>query len=468
MQQLSNLDASFLYLESPRTPMHIGCILTFGAPESGEMSFERFERYISSRLVISPMFRRRLKTVPLDLDRPYWVDDHDFNIKNHIKQFRLFGKDTTDQRKDLIDTFFSEPLKQNRPLWEMLFIQNSENSKGEFSVALKLHHSAADGKTAEKILSGLLSDKPKTTNTLTDTWKPEHPSAAVMAGNRIRSLYHAPKEFFSLGKRLSHSIANSQILRLLDKQQQPPNFFMSPSTPFNHEISCAHSLRSAHLSLTAIKEIKTAFPGSTVNDVVLTVCAGALRKHLISQNKLPDTPIAAMIPVSKRPETGDSEGNLVSPMLVSLATDIESPLDRLSHVHQNALMAKKYNREVAMERIINHLPSWSSSWVTKAYTRLRVANKLKPIFNLIITNVPGPACQMYLDGAKLKSLEGMAPIVDGMGLTLVVTSYMKTLTVGITSTAEMSSYAPLFIEYLHESLEELHEALIPKVLDQAS
>ncbi len=468
MQQLSNLDASFLYLESPRTPMHIGCILLFGKPKTGEMTFERFLNYIESRLPISPMFRRRLKTVPLDLDRPYWIDDDSFDINNHIKQIRLFGKDISEQRSDLVDTFFSETLNPARPLWEILFIQNSENPEGEFSVALKLHHSAADGKTAEKILTGLLSNTPDSAINLEDTWQPKAPSMTAMASNRLRSLYRSPSELFSLGKNLSHSIANSQILRLLDNQQRPPNFFTSPETPFNDKIGTAHSLSSAHLSLAAIKEIKTAYPGSTVNDVVLTVCAGALRKHLLSENKLPDTSISAMVPVSKRPETGDAEGNLISPMLVSLATDIESPLDRLATIHQNASMAKKYNRKVAMERIINHLPSWSSSWVTKAYTRFRIANKFKPIFNLIITNVPGPTCQMYLDGAKLKSLEGVAPIVDGMGLTLVITSYMKTLTVGITSTEEMSSHAPLFIKYLHESLNELHNALVPEILDKAS
>jgi diacylglycerol O-acyltransferase len=175
-----------------------------------------------------------------------------------------------------------------------------------------------------------------------------------------------------------------------------------------------------------------------------------------------------MVPVSKRSEDGDNGGNLISPMLVSLATDIESPIERLATVHQNAVMAKKYNKEVAVERIINHLPSWSSSWVTKAYTRLRVANKFNPIFNVIITNVPGPRCQMNLDGAKLISLQGTAPIVDGMGLTLVVTSYMQTLTVGMTSTRQMAPHGADFIQYLHESLDELHKALIPQALDKAS
>jgi len=468
MQQLTNLDASFLYLESSRTPMHIGCVLKFTQPKNGTMTFERFKNYIESRLPISPVFRRKLKAVPLDLDNPYWVDDINFNIDNHLTQLKLFGKNIAQQRADLINTFFSETLIPSRPLWEMLFVQDSIKPDDGFSVLLKIHHAAADGKSAEKILSGLLSDSPENTLTIEDNWAPKRISNREMASNKLRSVYRSPSELMSLTKHLSQSISSSQFLRFTDRKQSPPNFFTAPATPFNHEVNAAHAFNSAHLSLTAIKDIKNAYPGSTINDVVLTICASALRKHLLSNNELPETPISAMVPVSKRPENGENGGNLISPMLVSLATDIESPIKRLATVHQNALMAKKYNKEVAVERIINHLPSWSTSWVTKAYTRLRVANRFSPVFNVIITNVPGPKCQMYLDGAKLTSLEGTAPIVDGMGLTLVVTSYMQTLTIGMTSTSEMAPHGPEFIQHLHHSLDELHDALIPKALDKVS
>jgi WS/DGAT/MGAT family acyltransferase len=468
MQQLTNLDASFLHLESARTPMHIGCVLKFSKPKNGVMSFERFKNYIESRLSISPVFRRTLKTIPFDLDRPYWVDDVNFNINNHLTQLKLFGKNIANQRTDVINTFFSETLSPSKPLWEMLFIQDSGQQNDGFSVLLKIHHAAADGKSAETILSGLLSDNPEQSQHVKESWVPKKLSKRKMADNKLRSVYRSPRELLSLTKRLGQSVSNSQLLRLLDRQECPPNFFTAPSTPFNKEVGSAHALNSAHLSLAAIKEIKTAYPGSTINDVVLTLCASALRKHLLSKNALPIKPISAMVPVSKRPEGGQNGGNLISPMLVSLATNIGSPIERLATIHQNAQIAKKYNKEVAVERIINHLPSWSSSWVTKAYTRLRVANKFNPIFNVIITNVPGPRCQMYLDGAKLMSLEGTAPIVDGMGLTLVVTSYMQALTIGMTSTAKMAPHGSEFIQYLHESLDELHHALIPQKLDKAS
>lgn len=148
--------------------------------------------------------------------------------------------------------------------------------------------------------------------------------------------------------------------------------------------------------------IKKACPGSTLNDVVLTVCSGALRQHLMQLGQLPSTPLVAMVPVSKRNGTESHQGNMISAMLVSLATQVDTPLERFHAVQQNALKAKEYNREIAMEKVIAGLPSWSSSWVIKAYTRLRLARILKPVFNLIITNVPGSRT-LYILMARLWS-----------------------------------------------------------------
>jgi len=461
MQQLSNMDTSFLSLESQRTPMHIGCIWTFSAPKTGKMTFPRFKRHVISRLPISPVFRRRLSSLPMNIDLPYWVEDRNFDIDNHLQHIQLRGKDAEEQKRTLSNQFFSQTLDQAKPLWAMTFIDCSDDESGQFSVLLKFHHSAVDGKSAEKILSGLLSDDQDSVDPLQDSWHPETLSITRMVGNKLRSIYRAPKELSALTQSLSHSVLNSAQLRHRDKQQQPPHFFMSPHSPFNEEIDTARHLSSAHLSLSTIKDIKKAYAGSTVNDVVLTICAGALRKHLLKQGELPVSPMVAMVPVSKREGDEQDQGNLISPMLVSLATNIGSPLARLEAVHQNALKAKEYNREVAVEKIINHLPSWSSAWVTKAYTYFRVANHIKPVFNLIITNVPGPSCPLYLDGAELVSMEGMAPIVDGMGLTLVITSYRDTLTVSVTSTSDMAAHSPFFIKYLHEALEELQHAVLP-------
>ncbi len=461
MQQLSNLDASFLYLESPQSPMHIGCILTFAAPTSGNMSFQRFKHFIASRLPTSPIFRRRLAGLPLNIDRPYWVEDQNFDIDSHLQHIQLQDESDTTQRNALINHFFSQNLNPALPLWDMLYIDRPDNAQGEFSVLLKFHHAAVDGMSAEKILTGLLSPCENPISPIVDSWKPESPSVTRMVSNKLRSLYHTPAELVAFTQHLGHAVKRSRQLRQRDKGQQPPYFFMSPHSPFNGEVEPTRQINSAHLLMTTVKAVKNAYPGCTVNDVVLAVCAGALRQLLISLDQLPDAPLVAMAPVSKREGSEREQGNLISAMLISLATDIASPLSRLEAIQKNACTAKEYNREVAMEQVITHLPSWTSSLVLKTYTRFRIANRLKPVFNLIITNVPGSPRPLYMDGAQLTSMEGMAPIVDGMGLTLVVTSYIDRLTIAVTSTADMATHMHDFIGHLDHSLNELYSAVMP-------
>lgn len=460
MQQLSNLDAAFLALESDQSPMHIGCILTFVKPASGSMSFQKFTSYMASRLPCSPVFRRKLAGFPLGLDRPYWVDDRHFDLTRHLQHVRISGNDAESQRTAQIDAFFSQRLPLDRPLWKMLFIEYSGDKKGEFAVLLKLHHAAVDGISAEKVLSALLTTEPSDTQALTDAWTPGFPSTTVMLGNKLRSLVRAPRELVHLGKQVKLAVERSMQLRSRDKEHQPPLFFASPTSPFSKPIDTAHHLVSAHLSLAQVKAIKNAVPGCTVNDVVLTVCGGALRQLLSDLDQLPEQPLVAMVPVSKRQADDESPcGNQVSAMLVPLATHLDGPRERLKTVRHSALQAKEYNREVAIERLMDLLPAWPVSVVLKAYTRLRIGNRIPPIFNLVITNVPGSPVPLYLGGARLVSLEGTAPIVDGMGLTLVVTSYLNTLTIGVTSTVAMSEAADGFAGYLQSSLDELAVAL---------
>ena len=164
-----------------------------------------------------------------------------------------------------------------------------------------------------------------------------------------------------------------------------------------------------------------------------------------------------MAPVSKRRGTEQDQGNLISAMLISLATDIDDPVARLLAIQANAKKAKEYNQEVALEKVMDVLPPIPSSLVLKTYSRLRLARFLKPVFNLVITNVPGSRVPLYLNGAELKSLEGMAPIVDSMGLMLVVTSYVDTLTIGITCSQSQSSRMLSFTNALHDALKELYQ-----------
>ncbi len=456
MQQLSNLDAAFLHLESANTPMHIGCILSFEHPESERMTFERFKTHIALQLPRSPVFRRRLSRLPLDFDRPYWVEDSNFDIDQHVQSARI----NKESLSALTDQFFETGINTRLALWSMLYIEEIDGTDDQFTVLIKFHHAAIDGVSGEKILTAIMSTNKQGNTALEDHWQPHPPSATVMLANKLRAWWRAPKELTSLKRQLKQTIEKSQALRSRAGTEQP-EFFTAPKTPYNRSIDNSRHIASTHLSLRKIKEIKNAIEGCTVNDVVLAICAGALREQLLSDGQLPAKPIIAMSPVSKRQGDEQDNGNLISAMLVSLATDVSSPIERLLKIQQNAQQAKRFNREVEIEQVLKHLPSLTTSLTLKAYSRLRLARAVNPIFNLIITNVPGSPVPLYLDGAKLTALSGMAPIVDNMGLTLVVTSYLDQLTISMTTVSQMKAPIKTLMKNLASALDELYTLTTP-------
>jgi WS/DGAT/MGAT family acyltransferase len=242
--------------------------------------------------------------------------------------------------------------------------------------------------------------------------------------------------------------------------------FTAPSTPFNHRADAQRHLSSANLSLKQIKQIRQAVPGSTVNDVVLAVCSGALHRLLGDLDRLPERSLTALIPVSRRQEESASGGNLVSGMLIELATHVANPIDRLKEIQANTTTGKIFNRAVAMEELMQYLPNWGTALALKAYARLEIPQLLKPIFNLVITNVPGSPVPLYLDDARMTSMEGMAPNGDGMGLTLVVTSYLDNLTISITTGKKDTALSSMLADYLHASLTELTQAVQKSLPEQ--
>lgn len=451
MQQLSNLDAAFLYLESDNAPMHIGCILTFNHPAYSRMTFDRFKAHIAQQLPGAPIFRRRLSRLPWDIDRPYWIEDADFNIDQHLKSTQV----SEAEFPSLVDRFFEERLNTRRALWSMLYVEDTQAHGDQFRVLIKFHHAAIDGVSGEKILTAIMSPQAQAGAPREDHWQPHPPSATLMLANKVRTWWRTPKELSALSRQLGKSIKSSRVLRSQVGAEQPA-FFSAPATPYNQSIETGRHLVSAELSLKKIKEIKNRFEGCTVNDVVLAICAGALREHLLSEGQLPATPIIAMSPVSKRQGDEAADGNLISAMLVSLATDIASPLERLLAIQKNTQQAKRFNREVQMEQVIRRVPSLPASLALKTYTRFRVAKAVNPVFNLIITNVPGSPTPLYLDGAPLIGLEGMAPIVDNMGLTLVVTSYLDHLTISITTFSRRKAEVQKLVAAMAPSLDELY------------
>jgi diacylglycerol O-acyltransferase len=460
MTALTNLDTSFLHLETPATPMHVGGVLLFAPPARGRMSLARFRQHLAARLQTAPVFRQRLHLPPALLDNPQWIEDADFQLDNHLHKRVLQGPLDLAALEPLCSEFFSTGVRLDRPLWEMVYVETGRKEDG-FAILLKVHHAALDGVSAEAVITGLLDSTPQPRELPPDTWRAERPPAlASLLRDRIAALGQAPAKTGELLR----SAAGLFARRATAVRFWPlPRYFTAPETAFNVPVDSAQrQYHGVTLPLPLVKSIRSGSPGVTVNDVVLAICAGAARRYLSDCATLPQAPLVAMVPVSRRTpaaEGGEAGGNQVSSMLVALATDVADPVRRLQRIHDSARLAKQYNREVPFDALMNLLPVAAPALVLSAFARTGVGHRLPPIFNLTVTNVPGSPVPLYLDGAPLLALRGMAGIYDGMGLTLVVMSYRDELSIGITSTRESLQHPALLVNYLEEAAAELAAAV---------
>lgn len=462
MQTLTNLDTSFLHLETKQTPLHVGGVLIFSAPSNEAMTFTRFRRHVISRLQTARVFRQRLYIPPALLDNPVWVEDADFHIDYHLTRRTIREPLSHKALENLGDTFFSKPLQRDRPLWEMMYV-DTDKPTGGFAMLLKVHHSALDGVSAEAVITGLLDFTVKPRVLPTDTWQPEVlPKLTHVIRRRLGEIKHTPTHTNVLLKSTA-ALAGLLVKRTLTlRYRHLPSFFSAPKTTFNRPVTAERRYLGVQLSLSLVKAIKSSQQGMTVNDVVLAICAGATRRYLKECGDLPKESLVTMAPASRRTQDEKaSAGNKVSAMLIKLATDVEHPVERLHRIHENAQLAKEYNRDIPIDSLMDLLPVAAPALTLSSFSALKMSRRLPPIFNMVITNVPGSPVPLYLDGALLQSMSGMVGVYDGVALTFVVMSYRDQLSIGITTTLEAVLKPELLAQYLQEAAVELAAAVLP-------
>jgi len=472
MEQLDSLDAAFIYLETKNAPMHIGSVQIYEGI-AAEFDFSHYREAIRSRLNTSPVFRRRAVPVPMNLGRPYWVEDPNFDLDMHLEHISLPRPGGWRQLRDLAQDRFSAPLDPNRPLWSMTFVEGvdgmPELPSGAFAVITKIHHAAADGMGSVDLFSALWDPTPDGRPAPEDDdWHPEAlPRRAGLITRSLRHLVGQPAAFarsasalakgsFIIGKDLfSGGRVSSRLL------------FTAPRTRFNQPIETQRSFSGISLSLNGIKAIKNRVQGTTINDVVLAVCAGGLRGYLGDKNELPDKPLVAMAPISVRGAVTGG-GNQVSAMLVSLETDEPDGMRRLKLIHQRTLDSKAYAQAIGASTLMDStqvVPFSLGTAAARFYSRMHVARLHRPPFNIIITNVPGPRGKLFLGGAKLLNVFGMAPVIDGLGAIMVITSYDTHLTISINASRHLLPDIDLLLGHLRAAYRELSRGVagLPRV-----
>ena len=469
MRQLSGLDASFLYLETNNAPMHISGLSLYdqSTAPGGSVRFKQIIQNTAGRIKRLPTLTRRLTTVPLALDHPYWISDGDFDPEFHIRHIALPKPGDWRQLCILISRIHARPLDRSRPLWEIYVIEGLDQIKGYpkgcFAIFTKMHHAAVDGASGMEVTATIhdLDPEPRQMPDAPALPVDRMPSNLELLARAQLNTLKQPFRFISVARNTVPGFARVYSKLRRGELSRVTNI---PRTRFNESVSPHRVFDAVMFSLKEIKDIKNAVPGATVNDVALTICGGALRKYLQSKNELPEDSLAAMAPINVRDsDDKGGGGNLVSAMTVKVRSDIEDAGARLRAVQQGTSQAKEYTRAVGAKTMTDYtqfIPSTLTAQAARLTSRWGLMNQMSPMYNCVITNVPGPQVPLYNTGAEMIANFGTGPVLDGVGLFLVINSYCGKFTISATSCREMMPDPEFYRDCLNESFADLKEAIL--------
>lgn len=446
--------------------MHVGSVLVF----EGSMDFQSFRETMAARVHLVPRLRQRLVMVPFGIGKPYWVEDPDFNLDMHLQHVALPSPGSWKELRGLAARIFSVPLDRSRPLWEMTFVEGLDRipqvPPGSVAVISKVHHAAIDGVSGADLMGVLLdaTKEPKAFHLPTPRAVAPIPNELQVLGHTARKIMGKPSEIKRVAAELREAFRAAAKVRAKGVDA-PPAPMTAPPTPINRPVTGQRIWNTALLELDRVKAIRR-MAGCTLNDVVLAICAGALRRYLDEKGELPDRPLIAMVPVSTRgKDEHGNMGNKVSAMLLDIATNVADPIERLKVINEHTQGGKAFEKAGATRAFVDlweFVPFGLANRVLRLYSRFHVSEMHKPVFNVVITNVPGPQMDMYMAGHKLLATMGMAPLVDGMGLLITVLSYNGVLSISPTSSPGVMPDLDVFSRYLRESANELEAAVLAR------
>lgn len=470
MQQLSGLDASFLYFETPNAPMHISGLSIYdqSTASNGKVRFKEIIENYRQRVISLPPMTRRLVHVPLQMDHPYWVSDGSFDEEFHIRHIALPKPGDWRQLCILISRLHARPLDRSRPLWETYIIEGLDNvegyPKGCFAVFSKTHHAAIDGTSGMEMTAAIHDLSPDYQSSASTAMPPvvevdrEPGTLELMLRAQINNV-KKPFHFLSVARNTVPGLAKAYNAARSGDISTVDNL---PRTRFNGDVSPHRVFEAITVSLDDIKAIKNSQPGTTVNDVALSIVGGALRAYLKHHDELPTRSLAAMAPVNVRTEADKAGGNTVSTLTVALRTDIADPMERLAAVHAGTKDAKELQNAIGAKTMTDYsqfIPSALTGQAARLASGWGLMSRMKPTYNCVVTNVPGPPISLYNTGARMLSNFGTGPVLDGLGLFHVIGSYCGQFFVSATSCRDMMPDPQFYRECLLDCFEEMRVAV---------
>ena len=467
MRQLRGEDARFVYAETGHANSNITLVHIYdpSTAPGGRVRFKGLLKYIESRLHLSPVFRQRLLRVPLELDYPYWIEDERFDLEYHVRHVALPSPGDWRQFCIQASRIHARPLDLTRPLWELYLVERLDAfldlPPDSFAILTKIHHAAIDVKGGAEITTLLHDTTPIPPHPEPpEPWFPETPPGSLSLLARA-ALHNVVQPFMVAAPltRLVRRVAPAVIGSLGELFTNPERL---PITRFNAEVSPHRVFESRRFTLDEFKRIRSLVPGSTINDAVLAVCGGAMRRYLMTHDELPGPSLVAVAPLSIRnADTSAGAPAGLSLMRVPLGTEIEDPVRRLRQVHQYTANAQEIEHAVGAKEltdITKHAPAATLAMSARllAGSALGLGQR-QPLASCTVTNVPGPAIPLYLNGARMTYFSAIMPISDGMGLVFSVTSYDGRIIISPTSCREQIPDPEYFAICIRESFQEYLE-----------
>ncbi|MES2786815.1 MAG: wax ester/triacylglycerol synthase family O-acyltransferase [Pseudomonadota bacterium] len=486
MKSLSGLDATFLYLETPETPMHVGSLNLYELPSGFKGSFHQVvTQHIATRMHLAPIFSRRLAFMPLNLGHPTWVDAESVDLSFHIR--KVPGKTlTVRQAEAMAATLHGQLIDRERPLWEFHIFDSIRPDAGMkldgklVGFYSKIHHAALDGKGGTVLANAILDLSPTPRQVPpANPSRRKHTAADLKVGEMIGAVFsNSLAQYARLARALpgaassvgaavigrsvkikAHASDASGVTGMASLRPKSP-LGLAPHTPFNIGITPERVFATASLPFAEAKAMARAVGGS-FNDIVLWVCSTALRSYLSKHATIPKKPLIAAMPVSLREDSNKELNNQASMTLVDLGTHLANPMKRM-----NAIMASTGKVKQALVSLKSVLPTdypgLLAPWVVggaaravfKGYGKDGVADRLPSIANLAISNVPGPQQPLYLAGARMVSFHPLSIVIHGLALNITIQTYAGSVDFGIVADKKAAPHVQDLADAIQEAFNE--------------
>lgn len=486
MKQLSGTDDLFLNLERGHQYTHVAGLAIYdpSTAPGGKVRFKDILRFFESRLDASPVFRRRLVTVPFDLDRPYWIEDPDIDVEFHIRHIALPQPGDWRQLCIQVARIHSRPLDRSRPLWEAYVIEGLDNipglPPGSFAFYVKFHHCAVDGEAGTEILKAIHSLTPEDfseTDAGRTRYRDREPTAVELYSRALANgAQRVPKlARFSIETAVRAAALGAgsitDLSRVLQAAELPKAAQLAaklrkpPATRFAGKVSTHRVVEVVGLPLATMKRIRQQVEGATINDLFLATVGGALHRYLAAKDELPDQAMTCMVPMTLRgADKGQDVGNQITMAIMPLHTEMSDPLDRLQAVRRGAEKAKAMAGAMGKEtaaKLLDLLPV--------AAAELAARRLVIPQMSIVVSNVRGPDVPLFMAGARLVNFAPVSIVLDGLGLNVTAFSYHGTMWICAVACRDMMPDPAFFADCLRQSFDQLaHAASARETPDEAA